>query len=101
VNRKQFKQWLKRMYATGPAELACDQLQAMLPALVDFEITGGDPRLRFSAALAHVAQCPDCAEEYSGLRHIVRLEAQGRLPQIDESLNEFEESPALEQREPA
>ncbi len=56
--------------------------------------------IRFPLAMAHFMQCPDCAEEYQALRHVALLEAQHRLPQVEESLNSFEAAPALEQGEP-
>ncbi len=99
MNRKQFKQWLRRVYATVEAEMDCDKVQSVLPALVDDEIAGGEARGRFSAAIAHLAQCPDCAEEYMGLREAARLESQSHLPEAEESLNQFEEAPALERGE--
>jgi hypothetical protein len=101
VNRKQFKQWLKRLYETSEKEMTCDQFQAILPGLVDFEIAGGDVQEQFAMAIAHVHQCPDCAEEYEALREVVRLETQGRLPTADESLRKFETVPEAEQGEPA
>ena len=92
MNRKQFIQWLQRLYATAETEMDCDQFQAILPALVDFEIANGEPGDRFAQALAHAAQCPDCAEEYKGLREVARLDTRGRLPQVEEALSRFEET---------
>ena len=100
MNRKQFKQWLKRIYETSEKEISCDQFQASLPVLVDFEIAGGDARVQFSDAIAHVRECPDCAAEYEALREVARLEAQGGLPQADESLRKFETAPEVEEGEP-
>ncbi len=99
MNRKQFKQWLKRLYVTSEREMSCEQFQASMPALVDVEIAGGDWREQFSAALAHMRQCSDCAAEYEALREVARLERQGRLPTVDESLQKFENVPEVEQRE--
>ncbi len=99
MNRKQFKQWLKRLYATSEKEMNCEQFQASLPALVDVEIAGGDRQEQFSAALAHMRQCADCAAEYEALREVARLEGQSRLPTVDESLQKFENVPEVEQRE--
>ncbi len=100
MDRTQLIQWLERTYATAQTEIDCDHLQAILPSLVEAEIVQGDAVTRFPQAVAHLAQCPDCAEEYKGLREVARLESQGRLPQSEESLSKFEEAPALEQREP-
>ncbi len=100
MNRKQIKQWIKRLYETSEKEMSCDQFQANLPALVDFEIAGGDVRAQFSTAIAHVQQCPDCTEEYRALREVARLATQGRLPQADESLRKFETAPEVKEGEP-
>ena len=100
MNRKQFKQWLKRLYETSEKEISCDQFQALLPALVDFEIAGGNVQAQYATALLHIHQCPDCAEEYEALREIVQLERQGRLSKVDESLPTVETVPEAEQGEP-
>ncbi len=100
MNRTQLVQWLERTYATADSEMGCDQLQEILPILVDLEIAGDDPADRFPLAMAHFAQCPDCVEEYQALRNVARLEAQHRLPQVEESLAPFEAAPILEQGEP-
>lgn len=42
------------------------------------------PRLR-----QHLNQCGVCREEYETLRDLVRLEAEGRLPSVDELRNSF------------
>ena len=96
MNRIHFAQWLERIYATAEAEIDCAQLQVLLPAYVDFEIAGGDPGVPFQQARAHLAQCPDCAEEYEGLRKVAGLEARGRLPQAEESLAQFDDVPMPE-----
>jgi anti-sigma factor RsiW len=85
--------WLNQVYTTTEAEIDCDQLQAMLPAYVEFELSGSDgaeAEERAAKVRAHLAQCPDCAEEYQGLKAAVALEAQGRLPSAEESLAKFE-----------
>ncbi len=97
MNRKQFRQWLKRIYATFENEMSCDQFQASLPVLVEIEIAGGDVQAQFSTALAHVRQCPDCAADYEALRGVARLDLQGHLPQADESLRKFETAPTVEE----
>jgi predicted anti-sigma-YlaC factor YlaD len=91
LNQEQFLHWLNQVYSTREAELDCTQLQELLPAYVDFEVTGGKPPEGFLAEVrAHLAQCPDCAEEYQGLLAVARLEAQGRLPEIEASLSGFD-----------
>ncbi len=96
MNSTQLAEWLERMYATAEAEMDCKQFQALLPATVDLEIAGQAAAPHLAQVKAHLAQCPDCAEEYVGLRKAAELEARGRLPKAEDSLKPFEESPALE-----
>lgn len=91
MDRKRFAQWLKQIYVTAQSEIGCDQLQAVLPTYVDDEVAGRDPGPRAAQIRAHLAQCPDCIEEYEGLRRVAELEAQEHLPQVEESLAQFEE----------
>jgi hypothetical protein len=101
VDRKHLIEWLERTYATAETEIDCDHVQALLPGLAEFELTDGEGVTRFPEAVAHLAQCPDCAEEYQGLREVVRLDAQKRLPSIEESLRQFEAETTLEEGTPA
>lgn len=98
---KRLIRWLEQIYATADSELSCDQLQAMLPLYVELEVAGQLDRARFSQIRAHLRQCSDCAQEYEGLRSVVELEAEGRLPEVEELLAQFEEAErAPEQMEP-
>ncbi|HEY4689438.1 MAG TPA: hypothetical protein VIK33_09010 [Anaerolineae bacterium] len=99
LDRQHFIRWLEHIYATGEGEIDCEQLQAVLAVYVDEEIAGRDLGSRAAPIRAHLAQCPDCAEEYEGLRAVAELEARGRLPQVEESLAQFEETPASEVEE--
>jgi predicted anti-sigma-YlaC factor YlaD len=92
LNREQFFTWLEQIYATREMESDCARLQALLPAYVDFEIAGGDlGEAHLASVRAHLAQCSACHDEYQGLLAVARLEAQGRLPEAEESLAQFEE----------
>jgi len=92
LNREQFFTWLEQIYATREMESDCARLQALLPAYVDFEIAGrGLGEAHLASVRAHLAQCSACHDEYQGLLAVARLEAQGRLPEAEESLAQFEE----------
>ncbi len=96
-----FLHWLDQIYSTTTTEIDCDQLQLLLPAYVDFDVAGDDPGDRLPQVKAHLAQCPDCAEEYEGLRAVAELEAHGGLPQVEETLAQFEtEEPVPEHTDP-
>ncbi|HKZ83167.1 MAG TPA: hypothetical protein VJ793_05870 [Anaerolineae bacterium] len=96
MNYTEFTDWLERIYTTAEVEMDCEQFQALLSAYVDLEIAGQGAAPYLAQVKAHLAQCPDCAEEYAGLRKVAELEARGRLPKVEESLKPFQESPALE-----
>ena len=62
-----------------------------MPAHIDFEINGENlPDKLLSQVHAHLTQCPDCREEYEALRAVALLEAEGGLPDAEESLSQFE-----------
>ncbi len=86
-----FEQSIERIYRTGENELDCEAFQALLPRYIDVEIAGDDAAHQFPGALAHLAQCPDCAEEYVGLRQIAMMEARGDLPEAEDLLAQFPE----------
>jgi hypothetical protein len=92
LDRKRLLEWLDQLYNTRDAEIDCDQLQAALPALVDLKIynAGSFDEERLSQVRVHLAQCPDCSEEFAALASVVLLESQERLPEADESLKAFE-----------
>ena len=90
MNRTNFLHWLDQIYATASTEIDCDQLQLLLPAYVDFEVAGSDPGGRLPQVKAHLAQCRDCFEEHTGLLAVAQLEAQGGLPEVEESLKQIE-----------
>lgn len=96
MNPTDFTQWLGRIYATAETEIDCEQIQAILSAYVDAEIAGHSSEGRFQQVKIHLAQCPDCAEEYAGLRHVADLEVRSEVPGVEESLEQFEDIPSLE-----
>ena len=96
MNQKALVQSVERIYATAADELDCERLQALLPAYVDLEVGGTAPAKRFPAVHHHLKQCSDCAEEYAGLKQVVKLEAHGDLPETEEMLKGFEPAPVSE-----
>ncbi len=94
--RKGFEQSIERVYRTGENELDCQALQDLLPRYIEVEIAGGDAAGQFPGARAHLDQCPDCAEEYAGLRQVAKLEARGGLPEAEDLLAQFPEEPQPE-----
>ncbi len=90
MERKRFVQSIDRIYETAANEIDCDQLAELLPAYVEQELAHGSAAQQFPTVYAHLAQCPDCAEEYRGLRQVAEIEAQGELPTAEQTLAVFE-----------
>jgi hypothetical protein len=96
LDRKRILHSLELIYASTDVEIDCERLKTLLPTFVDIEIAGGDTSARLPDVHSHLAQCPDCAAEYTGLVEVAQLEAQGTLPQAEESLEAFEAEPTPE-----
>ncbi len=91
MDRRNLVQSVQRIYATNENEIDCERLQELLPIYVEMEISGADPDKQFPAVHSHLVQCSGCAEEYQGLRQVVKLNARGGLPEAETSLSQFEE----------
>jgi len=100
VRRQDLIQSIKRIYATREQEIDCEQLQALLAAYVQTEMNGVNPAERFPAVQQHLAQCPDCFEEYLALLHVAGLYAQDVLPEAEALLQQFEAEPVPERGAP-
>jgi hypothetical protein len=100
LDREKLLKWLDQILSTNEAEIDCDELQAVLPEYVELQLAGGNGAAlndRLTAVRAHLAHCADCAEEYQGLQAVVDLERKGgRLPTVDESLDQFEPTSSYE-----
>lgn len=88
---EQFFQWVHQIYNTTEVEIDCARLQTLIPAYIDLEIAGENPAGRWPQIGLHLAQCPDCREEYDALRTVAELEAREGLPEVGEGLAPFEE----------
>jgi hypothetical protein len=86
LNREDFIRWIKEIYQTGDTEIDCVQLQEMLPAFVDAEVSGMIMNGEGHRVRLHLSHCPDCTDVYESLRSIVALTESGRLPSADELL---------------
>ena len=78
---------LRHIRETAAVEISCTDCFDLVPQYVDLEVAGQDadaavPRLR-----QHLDRCAVCREEYETLRDLARLEAEGRLPSVDDLRN--------------
>ena len=84
MNREDFVHWIKQIYQTRDAELECSQLQGLLPAFVDAEVSGMIMNGEAQGVRLHLSHCPDCTDVYESLRSVVALTESGRLPSAAE-----------------
>ncbi len=101
MERKRFVHSLDQIYGTAEKEIDCQELQRLLPTYVEMQIARGDATQQFPAVHTHLLQCPDCAEEYRGLREVAEIEARGELPAAEKTLATFEPKPEPEPEETA
>jgi hypothetical protein len=89
LNREEFSHWIRQIFRTDETEIDCERLQRLLPAVVDMENGqngNASAQTAFAAVRAHLLQCRDCHDVYESLRQIAALENNGRLPEVEESL---------------
>lgn len=79
-----FERWIHNIFTTQDEEIACGQLFEVLSQFVDLEISGEDAARLLPHVHQHLQQCPECEELYQALCEIARLEAEDKLPQVDE-----------------
>jgi hypothetical protein len=101
LNREDFVRWIKQIYQTRDAEIECAQLQEVLPAFVDAEVSGMIMNGEGHGVRLHLSHCPDCTDVYESLRAIVTLTENGRLPSADELFAALNIEPTFAEREAA
>ena len=84
MNRSQLERLLGLVVRTADEELSCTACFELLPSYVDLEVSGHDPAVHLTPFRRHLEQCAVCREEYETVRELARLEAEGRLPSIDD-----------------
>ena len=84
MTRNQFERLLRLVVRTEDEELSCSACFELLPIYVDLEVSGEASDLRLPLFRRHLEQCVVCREEYETVRELARLEAEGRLPSIDD-----------------
>ncbi|HXH82039.1 MAG TPA: hypothetical protein VNN07_03830 [Candidatus Tectomicrobia bacterium] len=80
---------LRRIRATQDEEISCTECFDLVPVYVDLEIAGRLAEAPLPRLQQHLDQCSACREEYETLRDLVRLEAERRLPSVDELRRSF------------
>lgn len=90
IYKERLKKWLDEVYEK-PVERdnSCRELLDHLPAYVDAVVQGKSGNGKYEDLDQHLANCPDCAELYAEIVHLASLEADDRLPEVDELLAEL------------
>lgn len=78
---------LRHIRETIDDEISCSECFDLVPQYVDLEIAGQASDTTLPRLRQHLDRCAVCREEYETLRDLARLEADGRLPSIDELRN--------------
>lgn len=82
--RPEFERLLQQVCETEDEEISCTDCFDLVPQYVDLEIAGQTAEKKLPRLRQHLNQCGVCREEYETLRELARLEAEGRLPSVDE-----------------
>ena len=69
---------LRRILGTAGPDAGCDLSGDLLDQLIEAEAAGRPAAQLFPKVAAHLASCPDCHEDYLGLREAARA-ATGRV----------------------
>ena len=78
---------LRHIRETIDDEISCSECFDLVPQYVDLEIAGQASDTTLPRLRQHLDRCAVCREEYETLLDLARLEADGRLPSIDELRN--------------
>lgn len=79
-----FRHWIHSIFATQDEEIDCGQLFEALSQFVDMEISGEDAARLLPYVQQHLDICPECEDLFEALHEIAQLEAEDRLPEVDE-----------------
>jgi hypothetical protein len=84
VEQSPLRDLWRRLAETQEHELSCSECFELVSPYVDLEIAGEPAGERLPRLKQHLAQCGVCREEYETLRDLARLDADDRLPSLDE-----------------
>ena len=85
--RPDFDRLLRHIWETEDEEISCTECFDLVPQYVDLEIAGQMADKTLRRLRQHLNQCGVCREEYEVLHDLARLEAEGRLPSIEDLRN--------------
>ena len=62
----------ERLLTLRSGDVGCAETFEQIDRFVDVLLSGGDPHREFQGLVAHLANCPPCAEDFEGLLAAVR-----------------------------
>jgi hypothetical protein len=84
VNDTNYKNWIRRMLETQEEEISCTRCLDLVSQYVDLELAGREPETILPQLKHHLDQCQVCREEHQILHDLARLEAEWKLPPIQD-----------------
>jgi predicted anti-sigma-YlaC factor YlaD len=81
-NLRQFRDWIRQIYATQENELDCQAVFGIIHVYVDQELEGEDVVQRFPQVTEHLRQCPSCRDQHDALRDVALLERQAATQDV-------------------
>ena len=75
LDKQQVGKLLASVAATREEEIACDECLAGMAEFAEAELVGAEIPDALERIKAHLAACPECAEEYAVLLDVVSGEA--------------------------
>ena len=82
--------FIRQVAATQEEEILCSECLDLVSKYVDLELAGEEAEQALQPLKQHLEQCRACREEYELLRDLARMEAEGRLPAIEELRDQLE-----------
>lgn len=71
------RETLQRMLGLTGADAGCERSMELFDQVVEAELAGRAPAEAFPEVAVHLEGCPDCREDYEGLRALVESIAGG------------------------
>lgn len=68
------EQLATRLLGPGRSDAGCDRSLDVIDQLIDLELAGQPLPASLLAVARHLVACPDCREDYEGIRALARRE---------------------------
>ena len=68
------EQLATQILGTGGSDAGCERSLELVDQLIELELAGQAPPASLLAVARHLLACPDCGEDYEGIRALARGE---------------------------